>query len=614
MPGPQDDAARRTRAWAAAAAALALALYAPTLGHGFTFDDDIVIVKNRLVRSLASLPALVARTEWSGGGFEVPAYRPLTDATYALNHAVSGLTPWSYHLANVLLHALAAALVAVLGARLGLSPAAAGVGALLFAAHPLHVESVANVVGRKDVLATVFLLAMMLLHARARAGSVRHGALAALAYAGAMLSKEVGVVGIGLAFVLDRTLAAGPDEASGGARPPAHRLPLYAAYAGALGLYLLAFRAVTSGAPPFTVAFQDNPVHDAALPVRLMTAVAVIGKGLLLHLLPLAQSPDYSYAAILPVTSPLDPRLLGAVAALAAWAAAAVALRRRAPVVAWSLAWYLLGLLPASNLLFPIGTIFGERLLYLPGVALALLAGAGAAAAASRLRLPRPAAVAIAAAALLALSVATVRYSAAWADEEQLFRTAVANQPASTKVHHKLALVVADRDPAQALEHMRRALAISEPNLQAHLAEATILRKLGRPAEEERALRRALELGPGNADALYGLGRLAREAGRVDEAVTWWRRALAADPRHAAALADLATWHLVRGELAPAFDLASRAVAADDGLASAWYNLALVHQARGERARARFALERFVATAGPEYAPEVAQVRAQLAR
>ncbi|HEY6004012.1 MAG TPA: tetratricopeptide repeat protein [Anaeromyxobacter sp.] len=604
-----DDPPRRPYAWAALVAVAALALYVPTVGHGFVFDDDVVIVKNRLIRSVASLPELVSRNEWSGGGIDVRVYRPLTGVTYALNYAVSGLAPWSYHLANALLHGIVSALVLVLALTLGLPHRAAGMAALLFAVHPIHVEAVSNVIGRKDVLATAFLLAMAIGHMRATAGAAARAVLPILCYAGAMLAKEVGVVGVALVALQDllRPVPAGEPPI-----PRRRRLLLYGGYAAALLLYLAAYRAVIAPVPPMPLRFEENPAAHAPTAERVMTAVAVFGKGVILHALPIRQSPDYSYAAIPPVASWLDARFLAGAALAAVWAGAGVLLRRRAPVVLWSFGWYAVALLPASNLLFPIATIFGERLLYLPSVALAVLAGTGFSVLSER---ARPRAVALGAAAVFAaLSVATLRYSAAWADEETLFRKALEDQPAATRVHIKLALLTLDRDPQQALVHIRRSLEISERSLEAHLALATVLRKLGRPQEEEEALRRALALDPADALACYRMGRLAREAGRLDEAASWWRRALASSPRYAPALADLGTWHLIRGDTATALALNVRAVEENPEEASAWYNLGLLYRARGDSARSRAAFERFVAVAGPDYAAEAAATRKMLAR
>jgi protein O-mannosyl-transferase len=603
-------AAPRTTTWLAlAAAALGLALYLPTVGHAFVYDDEIVVVKNVLLRSLDRIPALFAATEWAGGGLDARAYRPLTGVTYALDHALSGLAPWSYHLTNALLHGAASGLVLLLALRLGLSRLGAAAAALLFAAHPIHVEAVSNVVGRKDVLATALVLAMLLLHRRAASRGGPAVALSWLAYAGAVFAKEVGVVGIALAALLDASL--GPGQPAEAAAERRRRRLLYAGHAAVLAGYLLAYRAVVAGVADGPIPFEDNPAAHQPPLLRALTALAVLGHGLRLQLAPVGQSPDWSYDALPVAGSLADPRVLLAVALLAAWLAAGWWARRRAPAVPFSVGLYLTALLPASNLPFPIGTIFGERLLYLPSVGLALLAGAAAEALAPRL--PRAARAAGAALVLATLAAATLRYSAAWADEGRLFQVALASAPRSAKVHHKVATLLARERPQEALVAIERAIAIYPCYGRAHLVRAALLHSLGRPDDEARALGRALECSPDDADALYAAGRLARQAGRLDEAAGLWRRAVAARRTHAEALSDLATYHLLRGEQALALELATRAVQADERQASAWYGLGLIHRDRGDRPAARAAFGRFVEVAGPDYAAEVSAVRSALA-
>src|SRR5512142_2679009 len=94
-------AARGRAAMALAIACIAAASFGGTLRHGFALDE---VVRNDDVRSIAGVPRLFARGAWDGAGERNPIYRPLTSATYAVNHALGGLAPWGYHLVNVLLH------------------------------------------------------------------------------------------------------------------------------------------------------------------------------------------------------------------------------------------------------------------------------------------------------------------------------------------------------------------------------------------------------------------------------------------------------------------------------------------------------------------------------
>jgi tetratricopeptide (TPR) repeat protein len=385
---------------------------------------------------------------------------------------------------------------------------------------------------------------------------------------------------------------------------------LYATYALALGGYLLLYRAVTSSASP-AITFDDNPAAHASALVRVMTAIAVVGKGLALQLVPVGQSADWSYDAIPLVSSPADPRLLAACAALVAWLGLGLALRPRAPIVLGGLGWYLGTLLPASNLLFPIGTLFGERLLYLPSAGLALVAGAGLAALAARI--PRPALIAGSVGAVLALGAATISYAHAWGDELRLFKLAAERVPRSSRVHHKLSTLLLLRgEKSAALAEADRAVALSPRNARALVVQASILHDFGRVEEEVRALRAALASSPDDADGLYGLGRIARDEGRLEEAAALWRRAIASNPHHAASLSDLAGYELLRGQPELALGHALQAVEADETLASGWYNLGLLHQDRGDVPRSRAAFARFVETAGAEYATEAEMVRRTL--
>ncbi len=588
--------------------ASAVALYAVTLGHGFVFDDGVAIVGNVHIRSFDNLSQIFTSTEWAGGGLENHQYRPLAVATYALNYLLAGLAPWSYHLVNVLLHGLVSVLVFGLALRWRLSITAAAIGALLFAVHPVHVEVVAGIVGRKDLLAAAFTLTMVLSHATAvRRGGVSQ-ATPVLAYAAAMFSKEVGVVGIGLVLLHDLLLR---DDASRTRETRRRVVVLYGAYIGVGAAYLVARWLAVGSFGVATIPFYDNPAAHASTGMRLATAVAVIGKGLALLLLPLKLSPDYSYEAIPVVRAFADVRFAAALLALVAIIAFVVVKRRAAPLLLLAAYWYALTLLPGSNFLLPIGTIFGERLLYLPSAAFCLVA-AWTLAATFKKRFPR--ALAVASVLILALLGArTVHYATAWSADLALFSAAARAVPNSTKVHQKLGeALLADGRPGAAATAEQRALTIAPDNQKAtvHLADA--YRELGRWDEAGELLQSVLEANGEDAHALYGMGRLLRDEGRLVEAGDHWRRALAIDPNHAGSLSDLGALQFMLGDTAAAREYSERAVRADPMMASAWYNLGLLYRRAGDGERAREAFEEFVRVAPPQFADQVSRVRAML--
>ncbi|MBI5071154.1 MAG: tetratricopeptide repeat protein [Deltaproteobacteria bacterium] len=577
------------------AAAVALAVYAPTVEHGFAFDDLPEVVDNDSVRSLAAVPRMFAQAAWAGSGEDNPIYRPLTTATYALNHAIGGLAPAGFHLGNVLLHALVAALVVLLASRLGLPLAGAGMAGLLFAVLPVHAEAVANVAGRKDLLAAAFLLGALLLHPRALRGSLAAAAGVVLLLGAAMFSKESGVVGIGL--LAARDLVLGREDWR---RAPRRSAGLFALYAAATALYLLARKAAvgTVGVPLDHIPWAENPIAHADVATRVRTAVAVLARGLSLQVAPLHLSPDYSYAAIPPSPGWLDGWFLAGLALAAALVAGAVAGLRRWPLGALCLLWYAGAIFPASNLLVPIGTILGERLLYLPSLALCLVLGAGAAVLWARF--PRPALRWGAALLLLALGGRAWAASRIWADELTLFTAGVEAQPRSSKMRQCLGAVLMERGrPAEALPHFQAAVEIlrgTPAPLSRHLLEVGVaLEALGRRDEAAATYQEILASDPGYGDARWRLGVVRWSQARKAEAVEEWQRTVAADPSHARALSDLGIAAMAAGDEAGARRHWERAAAADPRLASAWYRLAGLYERAGERDRARAAWREFLA-------------------
>jgi protein O-mannosyl-transferase len=170
---------------------LALAVgvtYGNALHGGFHFDDWHVIQHNSSIRSLANLPGLFSDPELGSASQDNRTLRPLLLATFALNYAISGLEPWSYHLFNLLLHWIVVCLafrIARDHLRLGDEAVAlAGLIALVVATHPLATSAVNYVSARSAVLAAVFYLA-------AFDAAVRRRAVLALACFGlALLTKE----------------------------------------------------------------------------------------------------------------------------------------------------------------------------------------------------------------------------------------------------------------------------------------------------------------------------------------------------------------------------------------------------------------------------------------
>src|SRR5436190_12418693 len=180
----------------------AVALYLPTVRYGLVQDDRAIIASNPAAHSIGAALRAFDDPYWppeSGAGL----YRPVTILTYAVDWTLSGGSAGWLHLMNALWHGFAT-LLAVLILTRWLSPVAAALAGLVFAWHPVHVEGVASLVGRAELLAAVGIFAAVLL---ARRGWW----VGAVVCAGfAMLSKEHGIIA-GVAILLDYWLQ-GPER------------------------------------------------------------------------------------------------------------------------------------------------------------------------------------------------------------------------------------------------------------------------------------------------------------------------------------------------------------------------------------------------------------------
>jgi len=340
-----------------AVAACAVVVYLGALGNRFAMDDLYVIVFNPLVHSASGIWRAFGAPYWPpdyGGKM----YRPLVVATFGLDRLVDG-SAW-FHAVNVLCHGAAAVVAAAL-ARRWAGARGALVAGVVFAVHPVHVEAVANVVGRAELLATLF--TMLAVYAALERDSV---AWSALAVAFGLLSKENAAVAPGLiawAWML------------GLRRPPTRRIVAYTVSWAALAVVYGAIR--WHVLHPYAHWEVVAPIFFGAtwLQVRL-TAAAALADVVRLLVFPLTLRVDYSPNEFTLASSLLDSRFLLGVAALLLWAGLLWwAWRRNRKLEAFGLGWIAIAFLPVANLVFPTGILLAERTLYLPSVGLALAIG-----------------------------------------------------------------------------------------------------------------------------------------------------------------------------------------------------------------------------------------------
>jgi hypothetical protein len=495
---------------ALAVAGVAFLVYANSLGNGFVWDDDSVIVANSALKGDAlSLFRGIDVTRYSDLN---PYYRPLTLLSFLAEERLHGLTPFLVRLFNVILHAANAFLVCRLARSFFTDRFAALLAGLLFAVHPLHTEGVNfNAGGRNTLLAAFFILASYLVHTRSAKIS---GAFAgAVLFLAGVLSKETALAI--LPFIVAHEVCSLRDSGARLGRQTFARLLLYA---GSTALYLVLRDRALSGA-----GVHLEIMHG--LGSRLLDNVYIIPRYLLTVVWPTTLSPNYFIPDDLNVLAlPLVVAWLS-IATIAGW----LLTRGRSRATFFGLNWLTAFWLPVSGIVAIPSAPLADRYLYVPAIGLWLIVADQAARLLQSRAIPRLHAALVAVLVLLTLGVLTVRRNLDWKSDVTLFSRVVEQYPEQAFGYHNLGCAYLDKekDLDLAERNLEKAVALDPlfPRLWTQIGYVRLLR-----GDYGGALRRyteALRLNPFDAEAHLNSAIALENLGRSDEAAIEYRNFLA---------------------------------------------------------------------------------------
>ena len=353
---PVASESKTLLAWAIGVFAVVAAVWLPAVGGEFVWDDLSNLVESDRLRSWSAvIDSFRHNAMWSADRPQavVGTYRPLSLASFVIDYKIYGLEPWGYHLTNVLLHAVTAALLFVFFARATVAPRAAAALAVLWAVHPVCAEAVAWVNGRSEVIALLFGVGALALAATPRLGAGRLVGVS-ICVALAMLGKETGAIFAPLAVFV-----AGESDAR-------RRRWLHPSAAAAVGSAIIVYALLRHA------ALEGGAATGLGGAMTALSALpAVWAKALQAALLPLDLSIAMLHGWL--VAMPAAEQIGYAVAAVALVAGVAGLWWRGERLGAVGLAWWLASLTPVAAVVF-LDWPGLNRWLYigLPGLLLAL--------------------------------------------------------------------------------------------------------------------------------------------------------------------------------------------------------------------------------------------------
>jgi protein O-mannosyl-transferase len=564
-------------------------IYGQTSNYPFvSYDDPVYVSENPNVAHGLSRRAVI----WAFTHAHAENWHPLTSLSHMLDAQVFGLNAGAHHLINVFLHTIAAVLLFLMLLEITGSPSRTGnvwrsaFVAVLFALHPLHVESVAWVAERKDVLSGVFFMLTLLAYVRyTRERSAGRYILTAIVFACGLMSKPMLVTTPVVMLLLDywplergQMSDIGRQTSDSAGRFPARTW-------SQLVSEKLPFFVLSAASSVVTVLVQQTAVSSLeTLPLswRLQNAIVSCVTYLYQFFWPLRLAPFYPH--------PQDRlalwQVLGSGLLLIFITVAAFILRRKRPYLIVGWLWYLVMLAPVIGVVQVGLQGHADRYTYLPLIGPCIAVTWMFSDFLAARHWPRAIPVGAAIIVIGALVFCARTQAGYWRDNESLWNHALAVTANNDVAHNNLGNVFLKRERFDdAISHFQEALNIrsrkgeSQYNLGRALSYNNLgiaFVKKGRIEEGIVYYGQALQTWPNYADAHYNLGDALFQKGQIDDAIAEWQKTLAIQPDDAGAHSSLANALLQKGSLDEAIAHYEAALKVDSGSATTLNNLAWV--------------------------------------
>ena len=567
---------KRSSLWLVSLACLVLVaitwlVFGQTLRHDFVnFDDDLYVYNAPAIQAGLTIKGTVL-------AFTSPHARnwhPLTTISHMLDCQLYGLKAGGHHATNVVLHILAVLLLFRVLRQMTGAVWKSAVIAALFAVHPLHVESVAWVSERKDVLSAVFFFLMLDAYVRyARAGSITRYLVVAVLFAAGLMSKPMLVSAPVVLLLLDywplrrfeqpsSTQRKAKILKSGNQRCIIQRLllekiPLLVLSACACVITFVLQKRATGAIPPLPFLW------------RVQNAVASYVIYIWETLWPTRLAVFYPH----PNNTLAIWEVILAIGFLLAVTVAAIVFRRERPYLFTGWFWYLGMLAPVIGLVQVGEQGHADRYTYLPHIGLFLVAVwlAADVTAVRQSRSRFAIATAVAVVIITVLVWAAFIQTSYWCNSETLWTHALAVTSDNDVAHNNLGYLCVDRGELdKAIWHFEAALRIRSGNPDTHydvgsaFVQMNLADALARKGQSDEAMvhyEEAIKLQPNYADAYYNRGNVLFAKGRIDEAITDWEKTLQIQPNDADAHTCLGNALLRQGSLKEAIAHYEKALA-----------------------------------------------------
>ncbi|KKT50839.1 MAG: hypothetical protein UW43_C0001G0004 [Candidatus Yanofskybacteria bacterium GW2011_GWA1_44_21] len=468
----------------------------------FVFDDVTVIQNRPDVKDARNFFNLFV-SPYHQNMPKTGLYRPFTMTSYAINHYIND-SPAGFHIVNIIIHALNSFLVFCLVNYLFKNKFLSYAVFLLFLTHPIHTEAVTSIVGRAELWA--FFWSLITIHFYIKKKTV----LSLTSFLLALLSKEIAITILPVIFYIDWVLVKNKLFLS------VRRMSFFAL---PLGVYMV-LRYIVLGryfVEDAVTTLITNPLKFAPLGERLITAINVLYLYVEKLIWPVRLSADYSYNSIPVISNPLNPYFLFGIVFLSLLLFLLFYKKTNKTELGLGSVFFLFPYLMISNLIKPVGTIMGERLMYLPSLGFILIISCFLSK--SVHTIGKKFAYAILILIVTLYGARTITRNKDWHDARTLFTATVDTVPDSLVARAALAAVHIKADEwKEAREQLDIARNIHENNSRIQNLLGIVADHDGNYRLAEERYKKSLELNPDSINTHINLAELYIKEGRFEEA------------------------------------------------------------------------------------------------
>lgn len=466
--------------------AVVFACYSNSLGNDFVFDDQFLVPTYGRIRSFSQLVQTM-----------LDSYRPVRNASYAIDYLIWGLRPFGFHLTNVVLHAANAVLVYLLIRRLTEKWGIAVVASLIFAVHPIQTDSVSYISGRRDILFTLFYLAAFYAYLTYRFKASRTWFVLFLGFWGLSLMAKEMAVSLPLVILIWNFCGQWSETEGSWLLRSFRALKralfkdkwLYLFLGGAsvaFAVYAIFFQRASGRASESGVEYWGGSLFATVL---TMLRVHAWYLKQLIYPTPIAQY----FGAFDISTTLLDWRVIASLVLVAAVLTAGIMMLKRERLISFAVFSYFAALLPVSQII-PHHELLADHYLYLPMMSFSLLVALVVNRFAQRGRQSTLVAYGALSLFLLALALTTVSRNKDWKNELAVWEANYRSVPNSPRASYNLGGLYATKNPDRAETLLKESIS-SDPTFEpAYLALAKLYVARKRIPEAERLIQQGLDL------------------------------------------------------------------------------------------------------------------------